>query len=92
MLRHHQNRSVLPEMVLKQSDNLNGSVQPPGLKGEKISLKCLLFSITIACSAMTGSWTRAETLPHDQALAELKHRAGSRFDPGLVEALVITIG
>ncbi len=74
------------DFVLKHHENYDGSGYPLGLKEDAIPVECRILSIAVAYSAMTSPRPYAETLSHEEALAELKCCAGSQFDPEVVEA------
>ncbi len=73
------------DLILKHHENFDGSGYPVGLKGENIPTECRILAVAIAYSAMTNKRAYAETLTHEEALAELKRCAGSQFDPTIVE-------
>ncbi len=79
------------KMVFKHHAYYDGSGYPLGLKGEEIPLVNRILAIVIACSALTNQRTYAETLPHEEALAELKRFTGTQFDPVLVELFLATL-
>lgn len=80
--------SPIAQGILKHHEWWNGSGYPLGLEGEKIPLECRIIAIADAYDAMTSDRPYRKALPREQALTELKHCAGTQFDPRLVEAFV----
>jgi HD-GYP domain-containing protein (c-di-GMP phosphodiesterase class II) len=78
----------IAELILKHHENYDGSGYPLGLKNNAIPVECRILSIAVAYSAMTNPRAYAETLSHEEALAELKRCAGSQFDPEVVDVFV----
>ncbi len=76
------------DLILKHHENCDVSGYPLGLKDDAIPVECRILSIAVAYSAMTNPRPYAETLSHEEALAELKNCAGRQFDPQLVEAFM----
>jgi diguanylate cyclase (GGDEF)-like protein/putative nucleotidyltransferase with HDIG domain len=74
--------------ILHHHEWYDGSGYPDGLKGDNIPLEARILAIADAFTAMTSETSYSETLTHEQALEELKRRAGTQFDPELVEHFV----
>ncbi len=80
------------DLILRHHEKLDGSGYPMGLTGEEIPLECRILAVVTAYSAMTHYRPYAKTLKHEEALAELKHFAGTQFDPQVVLAFVALMG
>ncbi|MDW7675911.1 MAG: HD domain-containing phosphohydrolase, partial [Bacillota bacterium] len=63
----------------------NGTGYPIGIEGKKIPLIARIFSIIDAFEAMTGERPYQTTKKLDEAIAELKEKSGTQFDPILVQ-------
>ncbi len=71
--------------ILHHHEHYNGTGYPSGLKGDKIPLEARILAIADAYDAMTSFRPYRERLMPQEAIAELRRCAGSRFDPELVE-------
>jgi putative two-component system response regulator len=63
----------------------DGSGYPDGLSGEAIPLAARIVAITDALDAMTSARAYRAGLTWADAVRQIRDRAGSHFDPGLVE-------
>lgn len=68
----------------------NGYPQPK-LRGEDIPLEARIIAIAESFDAMTSTLSYKVPVSYEDALAELKKRAGTQFDPGLVDLFVRNI-
>ena len=81
-------RGVLPA-IRYHHERMNGTGYPSGLSGEKIPLEARILAVADAYDAMTSSRPyRKSRLAHQQAIDELKHGAGTQFDPEIVRVFV----
>ena len=78
----------IAEWILLHHEWWNGKGYPLGIKGKKIPLACRLLAIVDAFDAMTNDRPYRYSLPHSEALAELKKNAGTQFDPELVDNFI----
>jgi HD-GYP domain-containing protein (c-di-GMP phosphodiesterase class II) len=79
-------------IVRHHHERVDGSGYPAGLSGVRIPVASRIMAVCDAYGAMTEARPyRAERLPHE-ALEELRHQAGSQFDPAVVEALEAEVG
>jgi putative nucleotidyltransferase with HDIG domain len=74
-IRHHHER-------------WDGEGYPDGLAGRDIPLGARVIAVADAYDAMTSDRPYRKALPHETALAELEHGAGTQFDPDVVCAFI----
>jgi len=73
------------EIVRYHTEHWDGSGYPEGLAGEAIPLAARIFAVANAFEAMTTGRPYRAKISVDWAVAEIRARAGSQFDPGLTE-------
>ena len=73
--------------VLHHHEHWDGSGYPNGLAGEEIPLGSRVILVADAYDAMTSDRTYRTASTATQALAEIRRRAGTQFDPAIVSAL-----
>jgi diguanylate cyclase (GGDEF)-like protein len=71
--------------ILHHHERYDGTGYPTGLQGNNIPLEARILAIADAYDAMTSLRPYRKRLLPQQAVAELKHCAGTRFDPELVD-------
>ncbi|WP_305046179.1 GAF domain-containing protein [Geoalkalibacter sp.] len=71
--------------ILHHHEWYDGSGYPEGLQGEQIPFLSRVIAIVDAWCAMTEDRPYREKMTNEEALAELRRKAGSQFDPALVE-------
>ena len=76
-------REAIP-VVLHHHERFNGGGYPHGLKGSEIPLGARIVSVADAYHAMVHDRPYSAALQHDEALQELRHHAGTQFDPEVV--------
>ena len=97
-----RNHTIQGERILKQvggalarvarfvrssHEHFDGHGYPDGLVGEAIPIESRIVTACDAFSAMTTDRPYRDAMPVDDALAELRHAAGTQFDPRVVSAL-----
>lgn len=78
-------------MILKHHENGDGSGYPLGLQGENIPNECRILSIADAYDAMTNDRPYRKAMSKEKAIKELKEKAGSQFDPKLIQTFLAKI-
>ena len=73
--------------VLHHHEHWDGSGYPNGLAGEEIPFGSRVILVADAYDAMTSDRTYRTASTATQALAEIRRRAGTQFDPAVVSAL-----
>jgi HD-GYP domain-containing protein (c-di-GMP phosphodiesterase class II) len=73
--------------VRSSHEHYDGHGYPDGLAGEAIPIESRIVTACDAYSAMTTDRPYHAAMPVDDALVELRDRAGTQFDPQVVTAL-----
>lgn len=73
-------------IVLSHHEHWDGTGYPQGLHGEQISIGARIFSVIDSYDAIRSPRVYKPSIPRDKALAEIRSKAGSQFDPVVVEA------
>jgi len=79
---------LISDGILKHHEWWNGEGYPLGLKGEEIPLECRIMSIADAYDAMTNDRPYRRAISHQEAVEELRRKAGTQFDPAVVEVFI----
>jgi two-component system, cell cycle response regulator len=66
-------------------ENQDGSGYPDGLVGSEIPLGSMIINVCDAFHAMTTDRAYRDAMTEQAAIAELRRRAGTQFDPAVVE-------
>jgi HD-GYP domain-containing protein (c-di-GMP phosphodiesterase class II) len=75
------------EMISAVSERFDGSGHPDGLMGDQIPIGARVLRVCVAYAALTAERPYREAKDSEEALAELRARAGTDYDPVVVEAL-----
>jgi HD-GYP domain-containing protein (c-di-GMP phosphodiesterase class II) len=92
ILRRLPQLAPLAPIVRHEHEHWDGSGYPDGLAGAQIPIGS---RIILACDAYVAMTTRRpyrRALPQYTAVAELRARSGTQFDPQVVEALLDLLG
>ncbi len=82
---------VLP-IVRHHHEHYDGTGYPDGLKGPEIPVGARILAAVDAYVAMLSNRPHRECMTASDARRELVSRAGSQFDPEIVEMLLLAIG
>jgi len=74
--------------ILHHHERWDGGGYPDRLGGEAIPIEARILAVADAFDAMTSSRPYRGKLSYKKVLQELKHCAGTQFDPKLVEAFL----
>jgi putative nucleotidyltransferase with HDIG domain len=77
--------------ILYHHERYDGFGYPTKLQGEAIPLEARIIAIAEAFDAMVSETSYKVPLNFDSAVEELKHNAGTQFDPQLIEVFVNNI-
>lgn len=76
------------EEILSHHEHWDGSGYPQGLQGKVIPLLSRIAAIADAFEVMTGGRPHKKAVSQEEAIGELKEKAGKQFDPELVAVLL----
>lgn len=76
------------DLILKHHEWWNGQGYPFGLKGEEIPIECRILAIVDAFDAMTNDRPYRKAMTVDAAVDEIKRKAGTQFDPSIVDHFI----
>jgi HD-GYP domain-containing protein (c-di-GMP phosphodiesterase class II) len=79
--------AMAEEIALTHHERWDGSGYPRGLSGEEIPLVGRICAVSDVFDALVSTRPYKPAWPIDEALAELERRAGTLFDPTLVDLL-----
>ena len=89
ILRDSQSRFVQLGAVvaLRHHERWDGSGYPDGLRGAEIPIAARIVAVADVYDALISERPYKPAWPHEQAVAHVRERSGSLFDPTCVEAL-----
>jgi diguanylate cyclase (GGDEF)-like protein/putative nucleotidyltransferase with HDIG domain len=70
--------------ILHHHEKYDGSGYPDGLKGDKIPIVSRILAIANEFAVMTSDRSYSEMITHENAIREIKKRAGTYYDSHLV--------
>ena len=75
------------QAILYHHERMDGRGYPTGLSGEQIPLFARIIAVADAFDSLTTSSSHRDAHTVEEAVAELRRRAGTQFDPAIVAAL-----
>jgi diguanylate cyclase (GGDEF)-like protein/putative nucleotidyltransferase with HDIG domain len=87
----HDSLSDVREWVATHHERPDGLGYPLGLYGGAIALEARIVAVADAYEAMTSDRPYRDSIGYDAALAELRHCAGTQFDPVVVDAFITVL-
>jgi diguanylate cyclase (GGDEF)-like protein/PAS domain S-box-containing protein len=75
----------ISELILSHHERWDGTGYPQGLSGTKIPLMARLLAVVDSFDAMTENRSYRQALSRDEAIEEIRHNAGTQFDPQIAE-------
>lgn len=76
------------DLILMHHEHWDGRGYPRGLGGEEIPLECRILAVADAYDAMTRPRPYRKEKTRREAVAELRQKAGTQFDPEVVEEFI----
>jgi response regulator RpfG family c-di-GMP phosphodiesterase len=77
--------NTIATMVRSMNEHWDGTGTPEGLRGSAIPLPTRIVAVCETYDSLTNPLDDAQPLSPDEAVFELVERAGTDFDPGVVE-------
>jgi putative nucleotidyltransferase with HDIG domain len=79
---------LVPAIVRAHHERWDGTGYPDGLRGDQIPLGARILSAVDAFDALSSDRSYRDALPLHEAMREVSLRAGTSFDPAVVDLLV----
>ena len=77
---------TVAKLVRSSHERFDGTGYPDGLAGEEIPLGSRIIFVCDAFDAMIGERVYRASRTAEEAVAEIRHHAGTQFDPSVVDA------
>jgi HD-GYP domain-containing protein (c-di-GMP phosphodiesterase class II) len=78
----------IADWILKHHEWWDGRGYPLGLQREEIPIECRMLTIADAYEALTCDRPYRKAFSPEEAVAELRNRSGTQFDPDIVDQFV----
>lgn len=78
-------------LIRHHHENYDGTGYPDGLKGNEIPMVSRIIAVANAYDTMTTSRPYRKEMKKEEAIEELRRKAGAQFDPVIVEAFLKTL-
>ncbi|BBN96134.1 diguanylate cyclase and metal dependent phosphohydrolase [Deinococcus grandis] len=90
----HRLQGLLPatlDVIRHHHEHWDGSGYPDRLRGEEIPLAARIFAVCDVYDALTHPRPYKDAWPHERAVAEIRARRGTQFDPRVVDTFLTLI-
>ena len=90
----HRLSGLMPttlEVIRSHHERWDGSGYPDGLRGTAIPLAARIFAVCDVYDALTHVRPYKDAWTHDAAVAEIRAKSGTHFDPAVVEAFLALV-
>jgi putative two-component system response regulator len=77
------------EIAYAHHEKWDGNGYPEGLSGDDIPPSARLMAVADFYDALISQRVYKPAIPHEQAIAAIRSRSGSHFDPDIVEAVLV---
>lgn len=74
--------------ITYQTERIDGSGSPEGLKGQSIPLGSRIIAVSDAYCAMTSDRPYRKAMDSEKALSIMKEESGKKWDPDVINALI----
>lgn len=91
MIRPINFYSDIAPFILHHHERYDGHGYPSRLEGETIPLEARIIAIAEAFDAMISTASYRVPVSFHEAVTELKHKAGTQFDPALVDVFIANV-
>lgn len=91
IISHVKNLALCAPGILYHHERYDGKGYPEGIKDEDIPLEARILCIADSFAAMTSERHYLIAMSYDKAIDELKHNAGTQFDPTLVDVFISSL-
>lgn len=88
ILSNSDEYSYLADFILYHHEYYDGKGYPRGLKGDSIPLISKIITVGDAYDAMTSDRPYRTAITREEAIGELRQKAGTQFDPEVVEVFI----
>jgi HD-GYP domain-containing protein (c-di-GMP phosphodiesterase class II) len=85
MVSRIQGLETIVPWIRHSHERIDGAGYPDGLSGDAIPQACRILHVADAFDAMTSGRPYKRPMSPEEALEELRHDAGTQFDPECVE-------
>ena len=82
---------VITDIPYCHHERWDGTGYPRGLKGEQIPIAARIFALVDTWDALISERRYHKAWPHDKVEEHIRQRAGTHFDPDLIEVFLANV-